>query len=95
VGSDGGAGLDEADLAEKVKMLAPRWFVMRDAARQPSTVLLQSRATMCWLRGPMVRTEIARVARRGNGQADSRTPLGGPESTPEEPNVSSAVTSAR
>jgi hypothetical protein len=61
VGSDGGESLDAKDLAEKVKSLAPRWFVMRDARRQPSTVLVQSRGTLCWLKGPMVRGELRRL----------------------------------
>ena len=64
VGSDGGAGMDAGELAEKVKLLTPRWFVMRDAAREPSTVLVQSRGTLCWLKGPMVRSEVRRVVGR-------------------------------
>jgi hypothetical protein len=64
--TEGGVGLERDELAARVKTLSPRWFVMRDAARGPGCVLVQSRATMCWLRGPMVRSEIAR--RRAPGE---------------------------
>ncbi len=62
VGSDGGADIAASELASTVKLLSPRWFLMRDAARRPSCGLVQSRDTMCWLRGPMVRAELWRVS---------------------------------
>ncbi|MEI8254365.1 MAG: helicase HerA-like domain-containing protein [Deltaproteobacteria bacterium] len=65
-GVEGGAGageaMDAADLGAKLKMLAPRWFVMRDVHRTPAAALVQTRWTLSWMRGPMTRGEIRRVS---------------------------------
>jgi hypothetical protein len=63
-GLDGGAGLDASDLGAKLKVLAPRWFVMRDVHRTPSAALVQTRWTFTWMRGPMTRAEIRAVRAR-------------------------------
>jgi hypothetical protein len=49
------------DLANTLKQLAPRWFVMRDAHAGEGTVLLQPRWAMSFMRGPMTRSEIKRA----------------------------------
>jgi len=60
--SDGGLGdLEPEDLSETLKVLAPRWFVMRNMYRSPSLVLLKSRTTLSWMRGPMMRRDLRRV----------------------------------
>jgi hypothetical protein len=60
--SEGGiAGSEPAELAELIKALAPRWFVLRNLHRPPQLALLQSRTTLCWLRGPMTRGDLKRL----------------------------------
>jgi hypothetical protein len=62
VASEGGAdGTEPSELDELIKRLAPRWFVMRNLHRKPSLALLQSRTTLCWLRGPMTRHDLRRL----------------------------------
>ena len=52
---------EEADLADMLKRLAPRWFLMRNAQVSEGTLLMQPRWTMSFLRGPMTRGEIQRA----------------------------------
>jgi hypothetical protein len=62
--SEGGdAGTEPSELAEVIKRLTPRWFVMRNIHRVPGVSLLQSRTTLCWLRGPMTRADLRRMTR--------------------------------
>jgi hypothetical protein len=61
----GGSGQDDgpskSELANLVKKLAPRWFLMRNAhAREPLS-LLQPRWAMSRMLGPMTRSEIRRA----------------------------------
>ena len=64
--SEGGLdGVEPKELAEVLKMLAPRWFVVRNSHRAPSLALLQSRTTLCWMRGPMTRGDLRRVLETG------------------------------
>lgn len=60
---------DRAYLADIVRRLPPRWFLVRDvhdeSARGSGGMrLVQSRQTMSFLRGPMTKIEIARVLGR-------------------------------
>ena len=75
----GGSGQDDgpskSELANLVKKLAPRWFLMRNAhAREPLS-LLQPRWAMSVMLGPMTRNEIRRALgkspdkRMANGDA--------------------------
>jgi hypothetical protein len=60
---DGLSGVgDAAALANTIKRLAPRWFVVRNVHAQEGSLLSQPRYAMSFMRGPMTRTEI-RVAR--------------------------------
>ena len=59
--SDAHGGISEAELGEITKCLAQRWFVMRDVHAEQSTVLMQPRWAMSFLRGPMTGTEIRRA----------------------------------
>jgi len=62
--SEGGdAGTEPSELADVIKRLTPRWFVMRNIHRAPGVSLLQSRTTLCWLRGPMTRADLRRLPR--------------------------------
>ena len=62
VASEGDAeGTEASELDEVIKKLAARWFVMRTMHRRPSLRLLQSRTTLCWLRGPMTRGDLRRL----------------------------------
>ncbi len=63
-GSGEEPGADAESLAETLKMLAPRWFVMKDVHRKPQLALVASRTTLCWLRGPMTRADLKRLSRR-------------------------------
>ncbi|HEX7479700.1 MAG TPA: hypothetical protein VF331_17995 [Polyangiales bacterium] len=49
------------ELANIVKKLNDRWFIMRDAHAKHGPVLLQPRWTMTFMRGPMTRVEIRRA----------------------------------
>jgi len=60
--SEGGIeGMEPKDLAERVKMLSPRWFVVRNVQRSPTLGLVQSRTTLSWMRGPMTRPDVRRA----------------------------------
>ncbi|MEY4578267.1 MAG: hypothetical protein RL701_2970 [Pseudomonadota bacterium] len=68
-----GVRTEAAQLAQVLKMLAPRWFVMRNVHRAPALSLLQSRTTLCWLRGPMTRGDLKLLlARNGHSPTTSR-----------------------
>jgi hypothetical protein len=56
-----GGEMDAEGLANTLKLLAPRWFVLRNVHQTPGMVLLQSRTTLCWLRGPMTRSDLKRL----------------------------------
>jgi hypothetical protein len=58
-GPDG--GVSGAELAKVVKMLAQRWFLMRDVHAGVGTMLLQPRWAMSVMRGPMTRVELRRA----------------------------------
>jgi Helicase HerA, central domain len=58
-----GAASDAGALADVLKVLAPRWFVLRNVHRPKQLVLLQSRTTLCWLRGPLTRNDLKRLTR--------------------------------
>lgn len=57
-----GSTADAETLGTTLKMLAPRWFLLRNAHRASELWLLQSRTTLCWLRGPLTRTDLRRLA---------------------------------
>ncbi len=65
--ADVAGGSSRAQLANTLKRLGPRWFVMRDAHTQKGNLLLQPRWAMTFMRGPMPRAEIrmAREMREG------------------------------
>ena len=48
-------------LSETLKVLSPRWFVMRNVHRSPSLSLVKSRTTLTWMRGPMTRRDLGRL----------------------------------
>jgi hypothetical protein len=50
-----------AELANIVKRLSSRWFVMRDVHANDGTLLLQPRWAMSFMRGPMTRSEIRKA----------------------------------
>ena len=60
-GLAGAAGIQRDDLALQLKALPPRWFVMRDVHASQATMLVNTRTTMSWMRGPMTRAELKRV----------------------------------
>ncbi|MEI9948721.1 MAG: helicase HerA-like domain-containing protein [Pseudomonadota bacterium] len=55
------------ELAETLRKLAPRWFVVRNTHAPSGPILLQPRYAMSLLRGPMTRVEI-RAARGVNDE---------------------------
>lgn len=59
-----GTGVDAGALDDVLKVLAPRWFVLRNVHEEPSMRLLQSRTTLSWLRGRMTRRDLKRLASR-------------------------------
>ncbi|HZL86529.1 MAG TPA: ATP-binding protein [Candidatus Krumholzibacteria bacterium] len=56
----GGAGLERQDLEKLIAGLEKRVFLLHDVHR-PSPVLLRTRWTLSYLRGPMTREEIKRL----------------------------------
>ena len=69
-------GVEPEALANVLKLLAPRWFVLRNVHQTPAMVLVQSRTTLCWLRGPMTRSDLKRLvgaAAAGGVKADANT----------------------
>ena len=67
VAGNGGASPEE--LTEITKSLAPRWFVLRNVHEAQSTLLMQPRWAMSYMRGPMTGSEIRR-ARGASGPAE-------------------------
>jgi hypothetical protein len=65
--TEGADAFDPSVVTDTVKRLAPRWFVVRNVHRRPSTALLQSRTTLSWLRGPMTRADLRRLREREGG----------------------------
>jgi hypothetical protein len=59
--SGDGSALDARGVADLLKVLSPRWFVMRNVHRLPHLALLKSRTTLSWLRGPMTRSDWRRI----------------------------------
>jgi hypothetical protein len=86
-GHDG--GFTKAELANVVKKLAPRWFLMRDAHAREGMVLLKPRWAISLMLGPMTRTEIRRA--RGHLERGEGEPA--LQRTPESPSVPGAVPS--
>jgi hypothetical protein len=69
----------EADaLAHVIKMLVPRWFVLR-CPRPPYGALLESRTTMSWLRGPMTRNDLKRLTAQQRSQGSGAGAPANPE----------------
>ncbi len=63
-----GSGSDDAaQLANLLKRLAPRWFIMRNAHSREGTVFFQPRWAITLMRGPMTRVEIRRARAMMNG----------------------------
>jgi hypothetical protein len=54
------AGRDSRELTEVVRVLAPRWFVLR-SHRHEQPLLLQSRTTLSWLKGPLTRGDLRKI----------------------------------
>jgi hypothetical protein len=71
-GSGSNDGPSKSELANVVKKLAPRWFLMRDAHARDGIRLLQPRWAMSLLLGPMTRSEIRRAL--GKDEADCAPP---------------------
>lgn len=59
--SDGQEGPTKTELTNIVKRLKPRWFLFRDVHAKESTLLMQPRHAMSFMRGPMTRVEIRRA----------------------------------
>ncbi len=62
-GTDGGTGgLTAPELANSLKALPKRTFFLRDVHRSPQCGLVESRWCLSWLRGPMTRQELRKIA---------------------------------
>jgi hypothetical protein len=64
---DHNSSVDGASLANVLKLLARRWFVLRNVHQAPPLVLLQSRTTLSWLKGPMTRGDLKRLVAEVDG----------------------------
>jgi hypothetical protein len=75
LGADGGlGGLDAPTLGTILRNLPPRTFFVRDVHRTPACALLETRFSMSWLRGPMTRKEIAKLAKELSPVAPATEP---------------------
>jgi hypothetical protein len=62
-GTDGGTGgLTASDLANSLKSLPKRTFFVRNVHRTPQCGLVETRWCLSWLRGPMTRLEMKKLA---------------------------------
>ncbi len=52
-------------LSATVRKLRPRWFVVRNARAGDACEFLRVRESLCWLRGPMTRSDLRRLAGGG------------------------------
>lgn len=62
-----GGDVESEELHDALKSLAHRWFVLRNVHQTPAMVLLQSRSTLCWLKGPMTRGDLKRLLEAERG----------------------------
>lgn len=67
LGGDGQDGPSKPELTNIVKRLKPRWFLFRDVHAKESTLLMQPRYAMSFMRGPMTRVEIRRALAERRG----------------------------
>ncbi len=59
-----GDARSRGELADTVKRLGKRWFLVRNVHQgDEGTRLLQPRQTIAWLRGPLTRAELRRVTK--------------------------------
>jgi len=74
-GISGGVGSKQsaAELANVLKRLSQRWFVVRDVKTGETSELMQPRWAMSLMRGPMTRAEIRRACGDGADEAPSAT----------------------
>ena len=63
------------DIAETLRHLAPRWFLVRNSHVDAAPVLLQPRYAMSLLRGPMTRMEIRRAREAGEEPKGKAFPI--------------------
>lgn len=63
---NGDARASNDQLTSVLKVLAPRWFLLRDLHRPDEIGLLQSRTTLSWLKGPMTRGDLRRLGGQGD-----------------------------
>ncbi|MBY0307196.1 MAG: DUF87 domain-containing protein, partial [Phycisphaerales bacterium] len=76
--SNAGAGFSRADADRVLSALGKRQFLMNDVAEsRGGPVVFQTRWTMSYLRGPLSREEIKRLA--GGGDAKNANPFGADE----------------
>ncbi|MEY4544370.1 MAG: hypothetical protein RL685_565 [Pseudomonadota bacterium] len=52
------AGSSPAELAQLLRRIESRWFLLRNVHARPNTMLLQPRWALSYLRGPMTQREI-------------------------------------
>lgn len=63
-GSDGGlGGLEPSALGNVLRNLPPRAFFVRDVHRTPACEIVDTRHSICWMRGPFTRRELGRLAK--------------------------------
>jgi hypothetical protein len=83
---DAGPGANsKSEVANVIKKLAPRWFLLRDAHAREGMMLLQPRWAMTLMLGPMTRTEIKRARELAQGGApadESQESRASPEGSP-------------
>ena len=74
MGVDGSVG-DPATLDATLKQLSPRWFVMRDVHTTWGPVLMHTRPTLSWMRGPMTRRELRQAHADITEETDGSKPI--------------------
>ncbi len=88
----GAGGQSQEALTAAIKALPPRTFYLRDVHNTPSSVLLETRWALSWLRGPMTRRELIQLSKQLGVTAPASTTTGAPPVT--APTPASALGSA-
>ncbi len=81
----GAGGLSQEALTSAIKALPPRTFYVRDVHNTPSSVLLETRWALSWLRGPMTRRELIQLSKQLGVTAPPPSTTGTPPVTANPP----------
>ncbi len=71
---DASSGLDIRVVGDQLNRLRPRQFILHDVHEQNTPILMTTRWTMSYLRGPLTREEVARLMQNQRAAAQAAAP---------------------